>query len=101
MTPGLALPSAMSVPPDGTATTVRSRDRLARRAFIVRWSDAVASFSHTVGLVVAPPLPLPDLCVAALRLRRQQQEADRDSAGDAWIDTGLVFTTRHGTPIEP
>lgn len=47
------------------------------------------------------PLPLPDLCVAALRLRRQQQEADRDSAGDAWIDTGLVFTTRHGTPIEP
>jgi integrase len=37
------------------------------------------------------------LCVAALR----QQEADRDSTGDAWIDTGLVFTTRHGTPIEP
>jgi integrase len=47
------------------------------------------------------PLPLPDLCVAALRLRRQQQGADRDSAGGAWIDTGLVFTTRHGTPIEP
>lgn len=47
------------------------------------------------------PLPLPDLCVAALRLRRQQQEADRDSAGNAWIDTGLVFTTRRGTPIEP
>jgi integrase len=21
--------------------------------------------------------------------------------GRAWIDTGLVFTTRHGTPIEP
>jgi hypothetical protein len=30
-----------------------------------------------------------------------QQEADRDSAGKAWIDTGLVFITRHGTPIEP
>jgi integrase len=47
------------------------------------------------------PLPLPDLCVTALKLRRQQQEADRDRAGSAWIDTGLVFTTRHGTPIEP
>ncbi len=21
--------------------------------------------------------------------------------GDSWINTGLVFTTRHGTPIEP
>ena len=47
------------------------------------------------------PLPLPDLCIAALKLRKRQQEADREQAGDAWIDTGLVFTTRHGTPIEP
>jgi integrase len=47
------------------------------------------------------PLPVPDLCVAALRLRNRQQDADRERAGDAWIDTGLVFTTRHGTPIEP
>ncbi len=47
------------------------------------------------------PLPLPDLCIAALKLRRQQQDADRDQAGDAWVETGLVFTTRHGTPIEP
>jgi integrase len=47
------------------------------------------------------PLPLPDLCITALKLRRQQQDTDRDQAGKAWIDTGLVFTTRHGTPIEP
>jgi integrase len=47
------------------------------------------------------PLPLPDLCVTALKLRKQHQDADRDRAGDAWTDTGLVFTTRHGTPIEP
>ena len=47
------------------------------------------------------PLPLPDLCVTALKARRKQQDADRDRAGDGWIDTGLVFTTRHGTPIEP
>ncbi len=47
------------------------------------------------------PLPLPELCVTALRLRREQQSADRDRAGTAWIETGLVFTSRHGTPIEP
>jgi integrase len=47
------------------------------------------------------PLPLPDLCMAALKLRRQQQDTDRDKAGDGWAETGLVFTTRRGTPIEP
>ena len=47
------------------------------------------------------PLPLPDLCAAALKIRKKQQDADRDRAGDGWIDTGLVFTTRYGTPIEP
>jgi len=48
------------------------------------------------------PLPLPDLCIAALKIRRKQQDADRARAGDyGWVDNGLVFTTRHGTPIEP
>ncbi len=47
------------------------------------------------------PLPLPSLCIAALKIRKKQQDADRVRAGDGWIDTGLVFTTRHGTPIEP
>ena len=47
------------------------------------------------------PLPLPGLCVTALKIRRRQQDADCARAGAAWIETGLVFTTRHGTPIEP
>jgi len=47
------------------------------------------------------PIPLPDLCVTALTIRKRQQEADRVKAGDGWTETGLVFTTRHGTPIEP
>ncbi len=47
------------------------------------------------------PLPLPDLCITALKLRSERQSADRMRAGDAWIDTGLVFTSRHGTPVEP
>jgi integrase len=47
------------------------------------------------------PLPLPELCVAALKLRRDQQDTDRSRADGAWVDTGLVFTTRHGTAVEP
>ena len=44
---------------------------------------------------------MPGLCVTALKIRKRRQDANRDRAGDGWIDTGLVFTTRHGTPIEP
>jgi len=39
------------------------------------------------------PMPLPGLCVTALKLRRRQQDADRARAGQSWIETGLVFTT--------
>ena len=44
---------------------------------------------------------LTELCVTALKARKRRQDADRARAGDGWIDTGLVFTTRYGTPIEP
>ena len=47
------------------------------------------------------PLPLPELCVTALKLRYERQSGDRERTGDTWIETGLVFTTRHGTPMEP
>ena len=47
------------------------------------------------------PLPLPELCVAALKIRREQQEKDRGRADGARVDTDLVFTTRHGTALEP
>lgn len=47
-------------------------------------------------------LPLPDLCLTALRQRRQRQAADRKAVGELWQGThGLIFTTRYGTPIEP
>ena len=47
------------------------------------------------------PLPLPAICVAALKLRKKQQDAARRAHSERWTDTGLVFTTRYGTPIEP
>lgn len=47
-------------------------------------------------------LPLPSLCLKALRMRRAQQIGDRTAAGELWQDAhGLVFTTKYGTPMEP
>ncbi|GAA4511631.1 site-specific integrase [Nonomuraea ferruginea] len=46
-------------------------------------------------------LPLPALCVAALKHRRRVQEDARKEAGERWKDSDLVFTTRYGTPVEP
>jgi integrase len=46
-------------------------------------------------------VPLPDICAAALQLRREEQDAACEQAGSRWHQTELVFTTRWGTPIEP
>jgi integrase len=46
-------------------------------------------------------LPLIGLARHAFAARKQQQAADRMRLGYAWTDTGLVFTTRTGRPIEP
>ncbi|MFC9910461.1 tyrosine recombinase XerC [Streptomyces sp. NPDC127197] len=47
-------------------------------------------------------LPLPALCLKALRMRRAQQSGDRKAAGELWQDShDLIFTTKYGTPIEP
>ncbi|MFJ9835592.1 tyrosine recombinase XerC [Streptomyces sp. NPDC101169] len=46
-------------------------------------------------------LPLPDICLAALRLRKKEQEVARERAADLWTESDLVFTTRNGTPVEP
>ena len=46
-------------------------------------------------------LPMPEVCSAALRLRRDEQDVARDQAGSRWQASDLVFTTRWGTPIEP
>jgi integrase len=46
-------------------------------------------------------LPLPDICVTALKRRQGEQAADRETAGEIWEDWGFVFTSRHGTAIDP
>lgn len=46
-------------------------------------------------------VPLPAMCVAPLRRHRMRQAATRERMGERWQDTGYVFTTRTGRPIEP
>jgi integrase len=46
-------------------------------------------------------VPIPDICVRALTIHRARQETDRLAAGSKWQDSGLVFTTSIGTPLEP
>ena len=43
---------------------------------------------------------LPEIAVTALRAHRTRQRMDRLVAGSRWHDTGHVFTTTVGTPIE-
>jgi integrase len=44
---------------------------------------------------------LPDPCIAALRQHRVTQNAERAIKGKDWVESGLVFTSSIGTPIEP
>jgi integrase len=46
-------------------------------------------------------LPLPDICLRALRLRRDQQEAEREKAGAKWQEGGFVFSGGFGLPVDP
>ncbi len=45
-------------------------------------------------------IPLPAVAVEALRSHRVRQLEERLQAGERWEDHGLVFTTRHGKPID-
>lgn len=86
----------------------------------LRWADvdldakrlSVRQQLHNVKAgkpVVGPPksklsvrrLALDDRVVAALRTRRRRQLEERMALGEAWADTGFVFTTPGGDPVRP
>ncbi|MEU0521016.1 site-specific integrase [Streptosporangium sp. NPDC006007] len=46
-------------------------------------------------------LPFPEIVTAALRARQRARDEARETAGDSWQETGLVFTTASGRPVEP
>ncbi|MFD8547120.1 tyrosine-type recombinase/integrase [Streptomyces sp. NPDC059649] len=47
------------------------------------------------------PVPLPLICLAALRWHRLRQTHEAEKRGTELSPAGLVFTTRSGRPIEP
>lgn len=46
-------------------------------------------------------IPLPTLIVEVLRRQHAQQAKERPRIGAKWQETGFVFTTPIGTPIDP
>ena len=46
-------------------------------------------------------VPLPGFLMEALRENRIHQDRERMSLGSRWPDTGYVFTTPVGTPLDP
>jgi len=44
-------------------------------------------------------LAMPRRCVAALQAHERQQAVDRELAGEAWQESGLVFASKIGTPL--
>lgn len=45
-------------------------------------------------------LPLIDVIAAGLRAQRSRQLEERLAAGKDWQETGFIFTTRIGTPLD-
>jgi integrase len=96
------------------ATGLRRGEALALRWGHVNLKDGSLKVTGTLSrvdgeLVITEPksersrrhVPLSDAVVALLKSVRASQAAERLHAGERWTDTGLVFTTEFGTPVEP
>lgn len=46
-------------------------------------------------------VPLIEICLRALEIHTELQDKERLAAGAKWVETGYIFTTEIGTPIEP
>ena len=44
---------------------------------------------------------LPQIAIEKILAHQRRQAEERIVAGSAWIETGMVFTTKKGTPLEP
>ena len=48
-----------------------------------------------------PGIGLPDPLIELLKHHRKRQETDRGKAAELWLDSGYVFTTPTGGPLNP
>jgi integrase len=96
------------------ATGLRKGEALGLRWDRVDLDAGVLKVAATLGrigdrLVISEPktdrsrrtVPLNAAVVAMLRRHRTEQKAERLRAGNQWLDSGLVFTTEFGGPVDP
>jgi integrase len=96
------------------ATGLRKGEALALRWDRVDLDAGTVKVAATISrinqkLVISEPktdrsrrtVPLPPAVVAMLRKHRTDQKAERLRAGNQWTDSGLVFTTEFGGPVDP
>lgn len=94
---------------------LRKGEALALKWDAIDFAEAQVRISGTLqrrpgeGLVVETPktnagrrtLPLPRTALDALRSHRTRQAAERLAVGPRWNETGFVFTSPIGTPLDP
>ncbi|MFI1291035.1 tyrosine-type recombinase/integrase [Streptomyces sp. NPDC020792] len=56
---------------------------------------------HTKTRASERRIALPTECINSLKAHQEQQQGERQGTGTAWSDSGLVFTTPTGGPIDP
>jgi integrase len=96
------------------ATGLRRGEALALRWQHVNLTDGTLKVAATLGrvadeLVITEPktersrrtVPLSPAIVSLLKAQRAAQAAERLRASNQWQDSGLVFTTEFGGPVEP
>ena len=96
------------------ATGLRRGEALALRWEHVNFTDGLIKVACTVSRVGASlvfteaktarsrrTVPISPATVAMLRAHKAGQAAEKLRAGDQWQESGLVFTTEAGGPVEP
>lgn len=90
-------------------TGTRKGEALGLRWSDINWSAGTATIQRTFGGRLGPTktanstrtISLAPHLLELLKRRRHDQRLERLAAGSDWKETGLVFTTRVGTPINP
>jgi integrase len=76
----------------GTATIHRSLQRTRSQGLTVL---------HTKTLASERRIALPTECISSLKIHQERQVEEEQAAGTGWTDSGLVFTTSTGRPLDP